>query len=144
MIDISTYRIRIGTFSQKIRNRKSGFINRFDSKYQDKSGEHFLSFLQVIFKVTLIISLLPFWYNDETVSLLLGGAGEDVGGSLQGGAHGQLHGYGNMLMSSIVYEQVLSIAYRGARGGHQLAGSRQLLYGAGQVQLGHPHIVLGR
>ena len=75
---------------------------------------------------------------------MLGGAGEDVGGSLQGGAHGQLHGYGNMLMSSIFYEQVLSIAYRGARGGHQLAGSKQLLYGAGQVQLGHPHIVLGR
>jgi hypothetical protein len=72
MIDIILYRYRIGTFSQKLRNRKSAFINRFEKCYQDKSGKLLLSCLQVLFKLLLLWFLLPDLNNQVGTPLLSG------------------------------------------------------------------------
>ena len=58
MIEINLYRCRIGTFSQKFRSKKSGFINRFDRVHQDRNGEKLLSFLQFFLQAFLIWGLL--------------------------------------------------------------------------------------
>ena len=58
MIEINLYRCRIGTFSQKIRDKKSAFINRFDRADQARKGENALAFLQSFLKLLLILCLL--------------------------------------------------------------------------------------
>ena len=56
MIDITSYRLKIGTFSQKIRRQK--FTSRFDNNYQAKNGKKVLLMLQVILKFILLLSFL--------------------------------------------------------------------------------------
>ena len=58
MIDINTYRCRIGRFSQTVRNKKSKFINKFDRICQDKTGYQALKCLQILFKIMLWVMLL--------------------------------------------------------------------------------------
>ena len=58
MIDITTYRCRIGNFSQLVKNKKSKFINKFDMMYQDKSGTQTFKFIKSILKVLLLVTFL--------------------------------------------------------------------------------------
>ena len=66
MIDINLYRYRIGTFRQRFRNKKLGFINRFDRRNQDKNGVQVLSILQILLKAILIWSLLANWSDPHS------------------------------------------------------------------------------
>ena len=61
MIDINTYRSRIGQFSQKIKNRKYLYRPEYPYKYwwnQDTSGQHACKTTKVILKICLILVLL--------------------------------------------------------------------------------------
>ena len=85
MIDIVTYRSRIGLFSPVFRSRKSTFINSIDSIYKNKAG-HILRLFQVLFKVLLLVSLLSNCYcnsNSHQVQDRQGYVQEHLGG--QGG-----------------------------------------------------------
>ena len=80
MIDISSYRCRIGRFCQVFKCKKSAFINKYDRHYRDKSGYQTLQCLQIIFKLILIIVLLA------------GGEGSQF--NLLGQSAGHVHGLG--------------------------------------------------
>ena len=61
MIDINTYRSRIGQFSPKLRNNKFLTKSEYFSNLcedEDQSGKITLSILKCIFKIILIFSLL--------------------------------------------------------------------------------------
>ena len=61
MIDINTYRSRIGQFSQKIKNKKYLYTRKFYRTYcwnENKTGKNAITFITSIFKISLLVILL--------------------------------------------------------------------------------------
>ena len=84
MIDISTYRCRIGTFTQLFRIKKSRFINRFDRVYQDSSGNQALKCLQNLMKFILLVIFISSCSNEVNTAQL-----SDLHGHVTG--HARVH-----------------------------------------------------
>ena len=82
MIDINTYRSRIGLFCPKLRNNKfmtkSEYYRSF-SENEDQSGKISLSILKCIFKVVLILVLLHQPATDSIPHEIAGSPGSVLG-----------------------------------------------------------------
>ena len=105
MIGISQYRHRIGTFSQKVRNKKS-FMNSFDRIPEDKSRRKFLTCLQAIIKIILLLSFLPCWYSDVNFDHLTAVHCQDQVGGGHAGYHQGLGGARNYSYWGLVYSEI--------------------------------------